>query len=405
MSKIVITIPTYWGWPTGTESRPDDRVFDHPTPLDTEGTLGRTLDSLRSLSTDAFEVLLITAGVSAELNGAVHDKVEALISPYRNSFPVAQFGHSDLLVVRKAMEEQGMDPFVLGLNAYPDIRNCQLAGSMLLDADLIAAVDDDEIVPEDYLSRAGEFAGTIWQHTQVDGVAGIYLDADGGYLVKESEAARIASNLFRRKFPLMNDEFTEYMEHPDRLVRSAIALGGNMVFTERLFMNVPFDPGITRGEDIDYLINSRMLGYNWFFDRELAVTHLPPEPADTQEAEIVAYSKLQQDVIRFMYQRAKLEYSREAPGIISLSADECGVYPGSYFTPDLETHASAALSELRPPGTDERIYPEPEQLMAIAKERTRRAAGYFSFAGLWHNVMRVLRDSKDLKQHMRRKMT
>ncbi|MCK4514003.1 MAG: hypothetical protein KAU31_02035, partial [Spirochaetaceae bacterium] len=243
------------------------------------------------------------------------------------------------------------------------------------------------------------------QQERVDGVAGIYLDVNGGYRVKETEAARKATNLFRRKFPLMNDEFSGYMEHPDRIVRSAIALGGNMVFTEQLFMNVPFDPGITRGEDVDYLINSRMLGYNWFFDRELSITHLPPEPVDRNEAEMVAYSKLQQDVIRFMYQRAKLEYSREAPGIIPLSADECGVYPGSYFTPDLETHASAALSELRPPGTDNRLYPQPDELMQKARERVVAAPGYFSFVETWRNVMRVLRDSKDLRQHMRRKMT
>ncbi len=404
MSRTIITIPTYWGWPTGTAGQPADGVFDHPTPLDTEGTLGRTLDSLRSLNTDAFEVLLITAVVNSKLSDAVHEKIEALISPYRSSFPVAQFGRSDLLVVSKAMEEQEIDPLVLSLNAYPDIRNCQLVGSMLLDADLIAAIDDDEVVPEDYLSHAGEFAGTIWQQERVDGVAGIYLDANGGYRVKETEAARKATNLFRRKFPLMNDEFSGYMEHPDRIVRSTIALGGNMVFTEQLFMNVPFDPGITRGEDIDYLINSQMLGYNWFFDRELSITHLPPEPTDTQEAEMVAYSKLQQDVIRFMYQRAKLEYSREAPGVTAVTADDCGVYPGSYLEPDLETHALAALSELRPPGTDERFYPESEQLMAIATKRTRAAPGYFSFVETWRSVMRALRDDKKLKQYMRRKM-
>ncbi|MCK4517125.1 MAG: hypothetical protein KAU31_17830, partial [Spirochaetaceae bacterium] len=320
------------------------------------------------------------------------------------SFPVAQFAHSDLLVVRKAMEARGIDPFILGLDAYPDIRNCQLVGSMLLDADLIVAIDDDEIVPEDYLFHAEEFAGTIWQQERVDGVAGIYLDADGGYRVKETKDARMASNLFRRKFPLMNDEFSAYMEHPDRIVRSAVALGGNMVFTDRLFMNVPFDPGITRGEDIDYLINSRMLGYNWYFDRELTITHLPPKPADSGAAEMVAYSKLQQDVIRFMYQRAKLQHSKGAPGVTAVSACDCGVYPGSYFTPDLEIHAFAALKELRPPGTDERIYPKSEQLMAIAEERAERATEYFSFVGSWRNAMQVFRGNHVLRQHMRRKM-
>ena len=48
MRKVVV-IPTYWsrekdeGWQEG------DAVYDHPTPLDDEGTLRRTLESMKLL--------------------------------------------------------------------------------------------------------------------------------------------------------------------------------------------------------------------------------------------------------------------------------------------------------------------------------------------------------------------
>ncbi len=404
MKKIIITIPTYWGWPTGEQEHQDDGVFDHPTHLDTEGTLGRTLESLKSLKSDSFEVLLITATVNPSLNDAVEKRVEEVIAPYKQKYPITQFSFSDLLIVRKYLKDKGIDPFLISLKDYANIRNCQLIGSMLLGADLIAAIDDDEVVPENYLSKAEEFPGTTWQDKRVDGIAGVYLDEEGGYRVKEPADARTASNLFRKKAALMNDEFAVYMEHSDGIVESAIALGGNMVFSEELFMNVPFDPGITRGEDIDYLINSRLLGYNWFFDRELYITHLPPKPADDEKAQISSYSKLQQDVIRFMYQREKLAHSQQSSDLTSLKAEDFGLYPGYFLKSNLDEHAIVALTELRPPGLDESFFPRAEVIMEKARERTGMARDFISFTLEWKRLMKVLRESKELKAHMRGKL-
>ncbi len=48
-----------------------------------------------------------------------------------------------------------------------------------------------------------------------------------------------------------------------------------MILHRELFECVPFDPLVTRGEDVDYLINSRIFGFSFFLDNTLSVKHLP----------------------------------------------------------------------------------------------------------------------------------
>jgi len=48
MRKVVL-IPTYWSRKKADGWREGDAVYDHPTPLDEEGTLARTLESMKLL--------------------------------------------------------------------------------------------------------------------------------------------------------------------------------------------------------------------------------------------------------------------------------------------------------------------------------------------------------------------
>ncbi|HLI57488.1 MAG TPA: hypothetical protein VKY26_10725, partial [Actinomycetota bacterium] len=56
--RIAVVVPTYWTRPGG-EARAGDAVYDHPTPVDDEGTLGRLLESLVRLDTNRFYVVTI----------------------------------------------------------------------------------------------------------------------------------------------------------------------------------------------------------------------------------------------------------------------------------------------------------------------------------------------------------
>ena len=44
--KATMVIPSYWGRKKKEGRKETDTIYDHPTPLDEEGTLGRLLDSL-----------------------------------------------------------------------------------------------------------------------------------------------------------------------------------------------------------------------------------------------------------------------------------------------------------------------------------------------------------------------
>ena len=154
MRRITIVIPTYWCRARGHGASPEDAIFDHPTPVDESGTLQRCLESLRAVRRHSFTVLLITAPVHRKIAAQVEKRVERLIEPFRGAYPICQFGPSDVESVRGVLETRGLDPGLVSLEAYAQVRNCQILGSVLLESDLIAAIDDDETVPADYLERA-----------------------------------------------------------------------------------------------------------------------------------------------------------------------------------------------------------------------------------------------------------
>ena len=62
MGRVVV-IPTYWTREKG-EWREGDLIFDHPTPLDEDGTLQRCLMSLNTLE-GSFDLVLIVVPTHA----------------------------------------------------------------------------------------------------------------------------------------------------------------------------------------------------------------------------------------------------------------------------------------------------------------------------------------------------
>ena len=405
MKKITIVIPTYWCRARGQAALPEDAIFDHPTPLDESGTLRRCLESLESLHTHGFRVLLITAPVNLQIAPQVEAGVERLIQPFKTSYPIGQFGPSDLRRVRGSLEREDLDPGLVSLEAYAQIRNCQILGSVLLDSELIVAIDDDETVPGDYLEKAAASMDLLGRRgAGASGLAGIYLDAAGDYRLKVGEEAGASANKFVRKAVLINGQFDACFASGEGLVDTPLALGGNMVFPPEVFRSVSFDPGITRGEDIDYLMNSRLFGFSWFLDRELVITHLPPKASDGDPLTTTPYAKLQRDVLRFFYQRQKIRVSQADPELEPLEPADFGIYPGEFLGDDLDEQALEALQILRPRDADERFFPAPERLLEMARDRAQLAGQYPAFNNSWKRVLQVMDAQKELKEGMRRKL-
>lgn len=392
---LTIVIPTYWGRKTGEPGTPQDAIFDHPTPLDGEDTLTRCLESLSEIGPEPFGVVLITATVHPDLNSAVEKRVEEILIPFRRKFPLMQFAHSDLLKVRKSLARQGIEEEFFSLRNYSTIRNCQLLVPALLGAGTVSALDDDEVVAPDFARRAEEYAGKEHQGHRVDGVAGVYYYKWGSYHVAEPEGARQASNLFARKAVIQNQSYDRFDASPGRLVNTTITLGGNMVFSKELYENVPFDPQVPRGEDIDYMINSLMLGYRWMLDKELRIEHYPPPCKSTR--------KLQEDFVRFYYEKRKLELSHNRPGIRPVTPEELVPYPGEFLKDSMVEEGMAAL-KARNPEPGDPLYRSAEEVMAEAEEKARKAEEFFTYAHRWPKVIQALQEDEELVRHMREKM-
>ena len=103
-----------------------------------------------------------------------------------------------------------------------------------------------------------------------------------------------------------------------------------MVIHHHLFTVVPFDPLITRGEDIDFLINARLFGYKVYLDNQLSIKHVAP--AKTHPL----WRQLREDIFRFTYEKSKLESQHPSFGLQEVRAEDLDPYPGEFLKEDLK---------------------------------------------------------------------
>lgn len=366
---IWVVIPTYWGPRQGSP-------FDHPTPLEGESTLPRLLESLtRQDEAPPFSVLILAARVSAESSEQASQRLVQIAEPFHAAYPLALADHRASQVISQILRGRALDRAGLDLATYPGVRNLQLLIPGALGAELIIALDDDEVVSPMHVARAHQAAGFLAQRGAPFGIAGPYLNPDGTPFLPEASAP---AHLLDEKPALMNQTVRQLIEDEDPFPRTPLALGGNMVFPRRLFEQIGFDPAITRGEDIDYLMNARMAGFSFHFDKLLAIEHRPP-----RHYEASAYAKLRHDVYRFVYEREKLRLAGIPP-------QDFDPYPGGLLRTDFPDHAQRALESALPDAGDER-WGQPGEILEGAKAyAAARAPKYFEFARRWPAVMEAL---------------
>ncbi len=310
------------------------------------------------------------ASTRPELAQRAWECVGGIIAPFREQFPVRAFGRRELEALRRELARRGADELAgsLSLRGYGNVRNLQLLVPWLEGAEVVIALDDDEVVEPDYVARAVALVSE-----RVPGIAGPYLYRGSPFLPEAPETG----NVFLDKARIMNEAVRRLCEAPSHPVPTPLAFGGNMVFHRELIAAVPFDPAITRGEDIDYVLNARLAGKGFFFTPELTITHLPPD-----EYQLPAYAKLRQDVFRFVYEREKLRLAGEM-GMEPLAPEELEPYPGRFLREDLEEQALVALEALATPEL-EALYGTPQEIVEDALRYAQtNAPRYFAFAKMW----------------------
>jgi len=139
LAEIIIAIPTYWTW-EDREFHPGDVIYDHPTPLNQEGTLARLLESLKGIEGPKFNVLVITAVTNPQLEEAAEKKVDGILEPFRASFPIAQFAAGDLMTLRERLVQLGFREEMVNLRGYGDVRNIQLIAAHIIGSQVIVGL-------------------------------------------------------------------------------------------------------------------------------------------------------------------------------------------------------------------------------------------------------------------------
>jgi len=329
--NAVMIIPTYWGRDSASGWQPGDAVYDHPTPLDEDGTLLQTLDSLKVLDDTDYSLVILACATAPDIEGAVEQRVKEMVRAADPPVESHVISHSHLHECHRALEDIGRDDLVgvLSLTGYSNIRNMCLFVPYVMGADIAVLIDDDEWFDDPkFMTKAREFIGSRFMGQTIDGVAGYYVNAKGTYYDDVPE--EIHWMTYWDRFGSKREAFDQIIPGKPRLKLTPFAFGGCMVISRALIRHVPFDPRVTRGEDTDYVMNARMFGFDFFLDNALYIQHRPPSKTHP------TWQRFREDIFRLLYGKAKLDGQTPQANMDIVTAEDFDPYPGEFLKDTLE---------------------------------------------------------------------
>ena len=264
MRKTMV-IPTYWSRRSGEPWQEGDAIYDHPTPVDQEGTLERTLVSMKRFREKDFKLVILVCPTTEDVEEAALAQVRRIVLRSGLGAETYLFTAGDLREIAGILRGAGLDERalrLLSMYGYANVRNVCLLAASILTADAALLIDDDEVFEmDDYVQRAMEFIGRRVYGDVVHGVAGYYLNSKNQYYDDVKPEPWMT---YWDRFGSKGEAFDRIIGSGPRLKRTPFAFGGAMTLHRELFECVPFDPLVPRGEDVDYVINSRMFGFSFF---------------------------------------------------------------------------------------------------------------------------------------------
>lgn len=334
--KTAVVIPTYWGELNAGE----EVIFDHPTPLYTEGTLAKLLDNLVTFKEmENISVYIIGISNKSTLNEKVQKYLDEYLQPYYGKLKIELFSYNYL---QECIEKLGANKdlaYLFEFKGYSQARNFSLLPIIMNYIDVAIFLDDDEIIEDrDYFKKAMESINEETKYGKLSGKAGYYITC-GSYKVPTDNVPFWRYSGWN-KAQYMNDTFETLIESKERFSKTSIALGGNMVLTKEVIKDICYDVHVHRGEDMDYLFNARIFNYIILFDKELKITHMPPEHHS------IEWKKARADFYRFKYARQKLKSLKNHSDLEQITIKDMMLYPGIFIKDDFETRAKDYMQML-----------------------------------------------------------
>ena len=218
---------------------------------------------------------------------------------------------------------------------------------------------------------------------------GYYLNDQDSYLSKWEDKWY---NRFWQQGRAFNEWITKAMRGP-RLSRSNHVCGGCLAVHKEAFRRLAFDPWITRGEDLDYMLDLRMYGSDIWFDNQWVLRHLPPRTASEG-------TRFRQDIFRWLYEYRKLEYSRALIDLQQVKPASLEPYPGPFLEPGLlrRIRLTAWMRSFGRP--DKKAYRLAAKAATGAASAYAEAncAKYFEFQYVWPEAMNRLESDQLLSE-------
>ncbi len=390
----IVVIPTFWTRRRSGRGRTTvdevTAIYDHPTPINEESTLASCLQSLRNVR-GLGRVLVIVAVTDESIAHQAEDRVREIVDEFPD-IDAFVFGPAEMGSLHRRLEQLEFSDMIEGVTllGYGAVRNVGLMAAGVMGHDSVIFLDDDEIVlDEDFMERALYGVGqTLQDGTPLLAKSGYYVDEQGRW--QHSEPVRFA-DMFWRQRDAFNAALAVIMK-PPRIQRAKIAFGGCLILHRDMYSAVSFDPWVTRGEDMDYVINVRMHGGDVFIDDEWRVVHLPPEPV----SEAIRF---RQDVYRFVYEHRKIEFAKSQVDLRQVTPKSMAPYPGDFIDSSVGWRAwvTGMLRGLTRP--EKRLYfKAATRAVGDASEYAREhCQHYFEFQRRWPLMMERIWDDVALK--------
>ena len=329
--RTVVVIPTYWGRKKEIGFKEGDIVYDHATPLNEEGTLGRALESMKILKKKDFKLVILICPTHKEIEHKAEEKVRKIVKGVKLEVETYLFTRKTLKKIKRFGRNSQLKENVLSLlslEGYANVRNMCIFSSHILNSDITVLIDDDEVIENpDFMDIAREFIGKRVYGETVYGVAGYYLNKYGNYYDNVNMEPWMT---YWNRFGSKSKTFDKIIGCGPRLKHTPCVFGGAMVIHKNLYQIVPFDPLLCRGEDIDYLINAKMFGFDFFLDNKLSIKHLPPKKTHP------IWKRTREDIYRFIYEKSKIDSQYEVSNMRIVTAKDFSPYPGEFLTDELE---------------------------------------------------------------------
>lgn len=328
--KVTMVVPSYWGRHQQEGWKSTDSVYDHPTPLDGEGTLRRLLESVSLLRNKNFQLVILGVATAEDIQESVENRLSDLIAEVSPVVDTRLFSYSHLSKIHGYLKDKQHENFIplLQLDGYSNVRNLCMFVPHLLGSEAAVLIDDDEIFEDpSFMDKALEFIGQEIDEQGILAVAGYYINPDDDFMLNQEVSPWMTH---WNKIDCMNRAFAQIIASGPRLKVTPFVFGGNMVIHREMFTQIPFDPAITRGEDIDFLINARMFGFKIYLDNELSIKHLAPPKSHP------LWRQMREDISRFIFEKSKLEAQKPATDMVMVKAEDLDPYPGEFLKKDLE---------------------------------------------------------------------